>query len=280
MLPVVARAAAGRVVKQANKTGGSGEKPSLLLFGGLTIIALLKDILDFIGLGSLPVIGTAVTLCFSFVIFMLLLTFDRSGGRGNKRIAQGIVMTFFTLIEGLGFVLNFLPLQTLTIVFLYRISYQSWREAQKSGVLTSRSMMKKERVQQARMARAVAAEKEQEVLAQTAASSGAVVNTAAVSAAGRAPRMADTRSLQAASGQSTERRGAVVVPPRFSPSQGAANDASYTAGQGTADPATLRIREAGSRLSRPSFGNPSASTGAPRTAGVIPTQRSEVRRAA
>ncbi|MFZ1626819.1 MAG: hypothetical protein WAT81_03400, partial [Candidatus Moraniibacteriota bacterium] len=115
-----------------------------------------KDTLDLIGIGSLPAIGTAVTLCFSFLIFMLLFTFDRSGARGSKRVAQGMVMVFFTLIEGVGFIINILPLETLTIVFLYIISYRSWKEAQKATAASNNTLTKKQKVQQAQMARAVA----------------------------------------------------------------------------------------------------------------------------
>ncbi|TXH07388.1 MAG: hypothetical protein E6Q06_03305 [Candidatus Moraniibacteriota bacterium] len=147
------------MIRQKLVTGSSnatGKKPSLILFGGLAIIALLKDLLDLVGLGSLPVIGTAVTLCFSFTIFMLLLVFDQSGGRGNKRMAQGLVMTVTTLIEGIGFIINFLPIQTLNIFFLYAISYRAWKIAQQTEVARSRRQMRKFQSQQVQVARAIA----------------------------------------------------------------------------------------------------------------------------
>lgn len=143
-----------------SSSAATGEKPSFLLFGGLALIGLLKDTLDLLGIGSLPVLGTAITMCFSFFSFMLLLLFDRSGGRGNKRLAQGMVVTFGTLVEGIGFVINFLPLQTLTAVFLYIISYKSWKNSQRAAAVVARSQRSKLQTQQARMARAVALREE------------------------------------------------------------------------------------------------------------------------
>ncbi len=143
-----------------SSSAATGEKPSFLLFGGLALIGLLKDTLDLIGIGSLPVLGTGITLCFSFFSFMLLLLFDRSGGRGNKRMAQGMVVTLGTLVEGIGFVINFLPLQTLTVVFLYLISYKSWKSAQQAAAVDSRRQRGRLQTQQARMARAMALREE------------------------------------------------------------------------------------------------------------------------
>lgn len=150
---------AGRKLVRSSSTA-TGAKPSFLLFGGLALIGLLKDTLDLIGIGSLPALGTVITLCFSFFSFMLLLLFDRSGSRGNKRLAQGMVATFGALVEGLGFVINFLPLQTLTAVFLYLISYKSWKSSQQASAVVDRRQRSKFQTQQARMARAVALRKE------------------------------------------------------------------------------------------------------------------------
>lgn len=143
-----------------SSSAATGEKPSFLLFGGLALIGLLKDTLDLIGIGSLPAIGLVVTAGFSFFSFMLLLLFDRSGGRGNKRLAQGMVVTMGTLVEGIGFVINFLPLQTLTAIFLYLISYKSWKHSQRAAAVVARSQRSKLQTQTARMARAIALREE------------------------------------------------------------------------------------------------------------------------
>ncbi len=175
-----------------SSSAATGEKPSFLLFGGLALIGLLKDTLDLIGIGSLPVLGTGITLCFSFFSFMLLLLFDRSGGRGNKRLAQGMVVTFGTLIEGIGFVINFLPLQTLTAVFLYIISYRAWKSAQRSATTSTNSQQRKAQTQQARMARAIALREER---MQRAAMAADTTSTESIGMTqertARAPRMAE-----------------------------------------------------------------------------------------
>jgi hypothetical protein len=120
----------GRLAAQA-KMEGTGAKPSFFLFSLLGILALFKDMLDLIGLGSLPGIGTIVTAGFSLTMFLLLLVFDRSGGRANRRMMQGLIVTAGGLIEGLGFIINFLPLQTLTVIFLYLVARRSWKRAHK-----------------------------------------------------------------------------------------------------------------------------------------------------
>ncbi len=94
---------------QTSARGGkfTGVKPSLLFYLGLFFIALLKDLLDFVGIGSLPGLGTVVTICFSFLIWMLMTLFDRSGGKSNKKMARGLVLIFFSLVEAIFFGLNF-----------------------------------------------------------------------------------------------------------------------------------------------------------------------------
>lgn len=156
-----------------NSSAATGEKPSLLLFAGITLAGLLKDTLDFIGIGSLPGIGLVVTACFSFFSFVLLLLFDRSGGRGNKRMAQGMVVTMGTLVEGIGFVVNFLPLQTLTAVFLYLISYKSWKNSQRAAAVVMRRQRSSLQTQRSRMARAVALREERMAEEEAAASNAA-----------------------------------------------------------------------------------------------------------
>ena len=106
----------------------TGKKPSVLLYGGVGMIALLKDLLDLVGIGSLPGIGTIVTACFSFLMWMLLTLFDRSGGKHNKKMIQGAVILFFGLVEAVGFGLNFLPIQTLTVVILYHLARKNWKK--------------------------------------------------------------------------------------------------------------------------------------------------------
>lgn len=109
----------------------TGEKPSALLYLGVSMIALLKDLLDLVGIGSLPAIGTVVTICFTFLIWMLLALFDRSSQhtRLNMHLARGLVVMGFGLVEAVGFGLNFLPLQTAMVIVLYILAKRAWRHA-------------------------------------------------------------------------------------------------------------------------------------------------------
>lgn len=121
----------GRSIQHAQFTG---EKPSALLYLGVSMIALLKDLLDLVGIGSLPAIGTVVTLCFTFLIWILLATFDRSSQntRGNMHLVRGLVVIFFGLVEAVGFGLNFLPIETAMVIVLYQLAKRAWRTQQQS----------------------------------------------------------------------------------------------------------------------------------------------------
>ncbi len=99
------------------------------------MIALLKDLLDFAFIGSLPGIGTVVTICFGFLIWILLTIFDRSSQHTgmNIRLIRGLVTIFFTLIEAVGFGLNFLPIMTLTVIILYQLARRAYRKAKEEA---------------------------------------------------------------------------------------------------------------------------------------------------
>lgn len=129
----------------------TGEKPSLLLYGGVGLIALFKDLLDLAFIGSLPGIGTIITLCLSFLIWMLLTVFDRSskGTRGNMQIARGLVVIFFGLVEAIGFGLNFLPIQTAMVFVLYVLAKRAWKKEEESAKKENRpskSKLRQERL--------------------------------------------------------------------------------------------------------------------------------------
>lgn len=87
--------------------------------------AILKDFLDFIGIGSLPAIGTVVTVCASLFIGAMLLLVG-SGGRRRRAVAKRWMRKFGVLGAGtlgemfLG--LNFLPIETLTVLVIYIMS--------------------------------------------------------------------------------------------------------------------------------------------------------------
>lgn len=109
-------------------SGAPAPKPSAMLYLGLAMVALLKDLLDLALIGSFPGVGTIVTACFGFLMWMLMTLFDRSGGKSNNKIARSLVLLFASLVEALGFGLNFLPIQTLTVVVLYVMARGAWKK--------------------------------------------------------------------------------------------------------------------------------------------------------
>lgn len=111
----------------SKSSGASAPKPSAMLYLGLAMIALLKDLLDLALVGSLPGLGTVVTALFGFVMWMLMTLFDRSGGKSNNKIARSLVLLFASLVEALGFGLNFLPIQTLIVAVLYMMARSAWK---------------------------------------------------------------------------------------------------------------------------------------------------------
>jgi len=106
-------------------------------FAGM--FALLKDLLDLVGLGSLPVIGTVITVLVSggiaFFIFLTgasernQKTAKKLAGRWKKKMLQKIVILVAgTIIEGFLFGLNFLPIETLTVIFIYSLTIRERRK--------------------------------------------------------------------------------------------------------------------------------------------------------
>lgn len=153
----------GNIKDQQGRTAAAakftGEKPSALLYLGVSMVALLKDLLDFVGVGSLPAIGTVVTLCFTFLIWMLLSLFDRSSQhtRSNMHLMRGLVVIGFGLVEAVGFGLNFLPIETTMVIVLYQLVNHAWKEEEKKAKKEgrpSKMQLRRERSEEARQARA------------------------------------------------------------------------------------------------------------------------------
>lgn len=105
----------------------------MLLYLGISMIALFKDLLDLVAIGSLPAIGTVITICLTFLIWMLFLLFDKSGGgsKTNRAIVRGLILIFIGAVEGLFFGLNLLPIETATIVVLYFLARRAYKKAEK-----------------------------------------------------------------------------------------------------------------------------------------------------
>lgn len=83
--------------------------------------AMGKDVLDFAIVGALPAIGTAITLCVSIFIGMMMF-FASFGGKGKiaKSIGKKIgVLIAGTIAEAFLFGLNFLPIESITVIVIY-----------------------------------------------------------------------------------------------------------------------------------------------------------------
>lgn len=142
VLPVITaagRMVVGRAIRNV-RTGPqqpqfTGERPSFILYMVIGMFALLKDTLD-IFFGVIPGVGIALCLvlgmCFSIIVFLILTIFDRSGERGNVRIARLAVrraVVFFTAagVGGLP-VIGFFPEMTLAIIVLYALAWVEWKK--------------------------------------------------------------------------------------------------------------------------------------------------------
>ncbi|EKE25140.1 MAG: hypothetical protein ACD_5C00274G0001 [uncultured bacterium] len=93
--------------------------------------AILKDGSDLVLIGSLPGIGTVISICASIFIFMMMLLV----GAGEKRkMAMGILKKGMIIFAGtlLEFIpgLNFVPIETLTIFVVYCMTLSERKHSQ------------------------------------------------------------------------------------------------------------------------------------------------------
>ncbi len=94
---------------------------SLLAYAGPLIIAGLKDLLDLVLVGSLPGVGTVLTLCLYLLIFMLFIFSEHATARPKAifLMQAGGALFFGTAVEGLMVGLNFLPIGLGLIFGIY-----------------------------------------------------------------------------------------------------------------------------------------------------------------
>jgi hypothetical protein len=97
--------------------------------------ALLKDILDFGFIGSLPGIGTAISFLAGITIFfmMLLAGSGQQGKMVKGMIKKSLVLAGGTLVEAIGFGLNFLPIETLTVIIILIMALGERKRAKEAG---------------------------------------------------------------------------------------------------------------------------------------------------
>ena len=93
------------------------------LFGIALTLAIFKDISDFVGLGSLPLIGTLITFAVSFIIGMIMFI---TGSGMKKRIVKALLKKYGVLIFGsfleMFFGLNFFPIETFMVIIVFYLT--------------------------------------------------------------------------------------------------------------------------------------------------------------
>lgn len=113
----------------------TGEKPSWILYMVVGVFALFKDLTDLV-FGFIPGIGSAIALifgfCFSAVIYLLLMAFDRSGGAQNLHSSQLFVKRLLVLLAATVIdmvpLIGFFPVTTFSVMLLYWMAKRSWKQ--------------------------------------------------------------------------------------------------------------------------------------------------------
>jgi len=100
------------------------------LYGIALSAALLKDILDLVAIGSLPGIGTVITLMATITIWaVMIITGSAFKAMKTRRlILRYGVLAVGTLIE-LVFGLDFVPVETAMVVYIFVSALQDRRDA-------------------------------------------------------------------------------------------------------------------------------------------------------
>ena len=94
------------------------------MYGLALFAAMFKDILDLIeATGVLYVVVIVATFCVSIFIAMMMLLGSASTGHGRKQ--QKMIRSYLILLGGttveIVFGLNFLPVETLTVLIIYAL---------------------------------------------------------------------------------------------------------------------------------------------------------------
>lgn len=95
------------------------------LYGIALSAALLKDIVDLVGIGSLPAIGTVITLMASITIFAVMFI---TGNFFKKRWAKKIGVVFMGTAVEIIFGLNFLPVETAIVIIVFYLALDDRRK--------------------------------------------------------------------------------------------------------------------------------------------------------
>ncbi len=102
----------------------SGTQPSMMLYFIVGMFAVVKDLLDLIGL--IPAIGTVISFVFGPLMTLViagLLSLDRSGSGSNFGAAKGFLRRLGVLLGAMMVdvlpIINFLPITTFAVMLLY-----------------------------------------------------------------------------------------------------------------------------------------------------------------
>jgi len=97
------------------------DKATFYQYSPLFMLAGLKDALDLVLVGSLPVIGTIVTLCFAVAMFFVLMFSKTNRQLSDNRLLLrlGLVLLLGSMAEGFIFGINFLPMESITVLVMF-----------------------------------------------------------------------------------------------------------------------------------------------------------------
>lgn len=104
------------------------------LYGIALSAALLKDILDLVAIGSLPGIGTVITLMATVTIWAVMIITGSAFKAIKKRrlIMRYGVLAAGTLIEMI-FGIDFLPIETAMVIYIFISALEDRRDAKQKS---------------------------------------------------------------------------------------------------------------------------------------------------
>jgi hypothetical protein len=99
--------------------------------------AMLKDISDYVAIGSLPLIGTALTLMASITIIVGMLVSGSYKSRKKNKALKGSIKKWMILGGGtlmeIVFGINFLPMETITALLTFGLTLMERARIKQEG---------------------------------------------------------------------------------------------------------------------------------------------------
>lgn len=96
-------------------------KVRLFSYAGALMVALLKDLFDLAFIGSLPGVGTVITICCSIGILLMLIIAEDVTARSKAMFLMSAVpiLVLGTLTESFAFGVNFFPVEVGMVIGIY-----------------------------------------------------------------------------------------------------------------------------------------------------------------